>query len=403
MEIALNILILSVLVLITFNLFFKNKKSNSLSDSALNQEITELRVKLGVKDEQIRSLKDLNEKESENLKKEFKILANSILEENSEKFKKQNKDQIGSILEPLGEEIKKFKKKIEDNNIDFVERNTVLDQKIQSLNKLNEQLSKDANNLANALKGDSKTQGDWGEAQLEVLLEKSGLMKDIHYTTQGGYKDDDGNIKKPDFIINLPDNKHLIIDSKVSLTAYELFYNSETDSQKENLKNHINSIRKHFKDLNSKNYTELYGINTPDQVFMYIPIEPALFLALQEDKNIFMDAYDKRVVLVSNTTLLSTLRVVSELWQFDDQKRNVLEIAKQSGLLYDKFEGFVTDLIKVGNNINSSQSSYQDAMNKLSEGKGNLVSKVENLKKLGAKTKKTLPQKLIDRSDQNNI
>ena len=332
------------------------------------------------------------------LKKEFKILANSILEENSEKFKKQNKDQIGSILEPLGEEIKKFKKKIEDNNIDFVERNTVLDQKIQSLNKLNEQLSKDANNLASALKGDSKTQGDWGEAQLEVLLEKSGLMKDIHYSTQGGYKDQEGNIKKPDFIVSLPDNKHLIIDSKVSLTAYELFYNSENDDQKENLKNHITSIRKHFKDLSSKNYTELYGINTPDQVFMYIPIEPALFLALQEDKNIFMDAYDKRVVLVSNTTLLSTLRVVSELWQFDDQKRNVLEIAKQSGLLYDKFEGFVSDLIKVGNNINSSQSSYQDAMNKLSEGKGNLVSKVENLKKLGAKTKKNLPQKLLDRS-----
>jgi len=250
------------------------------------------------------------------------------------------------------------------------------------------------------LKGDSKTQGDWGEAQLEVLLEKSGLMKDIHYSTQGGYKDDEGNIKKPDFIVSLPDNKHLIIDSKVSLTAYELFYNSENDDQKENLKNHITSIRKHFKDLSSKNYTELYGINTPDQVFMYIPIEPALFLALQEDKNIFMDAYDKRVVLVSNTTLLSTLRVVSELWQFDDQKRNVLEIAKQSGLLYDKFEGFVSDLIKVGNNINSSQSSYQDAMNKLSEGKGNLVSKVENLKKLGAKTKKNLPQKLLDRSNQ---
>ncbi|MBT3561069.1 DNA recombination protein RmuC [Flavobacteriaceae bacterium] len=398
MEIVLNLLILTVLVIITYNLFSKNKKSNASIDSDLSNEITNLRVQLGVKDEKIRSLKESKELESENLKKEFKILANSILEENSEKFKKQNKDQIGSILEPLGEEIKKFKKKIEDNNIDFVERNTVLDQKIQSLNKLNEQLSKDANNLASALKGDSKTQGDWGEAQLEVLLEKSGLMKDIHYSTQGGYKDQEGNIKKPDFIVSLPDNKHLIIDSKVSLTAYELFYNSENDDQKENLKNHITSIRKHFKDLSSKNYTELYGINTPDQVFMYIPIEPALFLALQEDKNIFMDAYDKRVVLVSNTTLLSTLRVVSELWQFDDQKRNVLEIAKQSGLLYDKFEGFVSDLIKVGNNINSSQSSYQDAMNKLSEGKGNLVSKVENLKKLGAKTKKNLPQKLLDRS-----
>ena len=400
MEIGFNILILSVLVLITYNLFSKNKKSDSLIGSDLSDEITSLRIQLGVKNEQIRSLKESKELESENLKKEFKILANSILEENSEKFKKQNKDQIGSILEPLGEEIKKFKKKIEDNSIDFVERNTVLDQKIQSLSKLNEQLSKDANNLASALKGDSKTQGDWGEAQLEVLLEKSGLMKDIHYSTQGGYKDEEGNTKKPDFIVSLPDNKHLIIDSKVSLTAYELFYNSEKDDQKENLKNHIISIRNHFKDLSSKNYTDLYGINTPDQVFMYIPIEPALFLALQEDKNIFMDAYDKRVVLVSNTTLLSTLRVVSELWQFDDQKRNVLEIAKQSGLLYDKFEGFVSDLIKVGNNINSSQHSYQDAMNKLSEGKGNLVSKVENLKKLGAKTKKNLPQKLLDRSNQ---
>ena len=400
MEIGFNILILSVLVLITYNLFSKNKKSDSLIESDLSDEITSLRIQLGVKNEQIRSLKESKELESENLKKEFKILANSILEENSEKFKKQNKDQIGSILEPLGEEIKKFKKKIEDNNIDFVERNTVLDQKIQSLSKLNEQLSKDANNLASALKGDSKTQGDWGEAQLEVLLEKSGLMKDIHYSTQGGYKDEEGNTKKPDFIVSLPDNKHLIIDSKVSLTAYELFYNSEKDDQKENLKNHIISIRNHFKDLSSKNYTDLYGINTPDQVFMYIPIEPALFLALQEDKNIFIDAYDKRVVLVSNTTLLSTLRVVSELWQFDDQKRNVLEIAKQSGLLYDKFEGFVSDLIKVGNNINSSQHSYQDAMNKLSEGKGNLVSKVENLKKLGAKTKKNLPQKLLDRSNQ---
>lgn len=400
MEIGFNILILSVLVLITYNLFSKNKKSDSLIESDLSDEITSLRIQLGVKNEQIRSLKESKELESENLKKEFKILANSILEENSEKFKKQNKDQIGSILEPLGEEIKKFKKKIEDNNIDFVERNTVLDQKIQSLSKLNEQLSKDANNLASALKGDSKTQGDWGEAQLEVILEKSGLMKDVHYSTQGGYKDEEGNTKKPDFIVSLPDNKHLIIDSKVSLTAYELFYNSEKDDQKENLKNHIISIRNHFKDLSSKNYTDLYGINTPDQVFMYIPIEPALFLALQEDKNIFMDAYDKRVVLVSNTTLLSTLRVVSELWQFDDQKRNVLEIAKQSGLLYDKFEGFVSDLIKVGNNINSSQHSYQDAMNKLSEGKGNLVSKVENLKKLGAKTKKNLPQKLLDRSNQ---
>jgi DNA recombination protein RmuC len=400
MENALNIIILLAIGIIAYKLFFKSKKSEILNESELNDEITELKVQLGIKEEQIRSLKESKQKENENLQNQFKILANSILEENSEKFKKQNKEQIGSILEPLGQEITKFKKKIENNNEAFIERNTILDLKINSLNELNKQLSKDANNLANALKGDSKTQGDWGEAQLEVLLEKSGLMKDVHYSAQGGYKDQDGNIKKPDFVINLPDNMHLIIDSKVSLKSYELFFNSEDDDKKIHLKDHLSSIRKHFKDLISKNYTELYGINTPDQVFMYIPIEPALFLALHEDKNIFMDAFNKGVVMLSNTTLLSTLRVVSHHWKLDDQKRNVQEIAKQSGLLYDKFEGFITDLIKVGKSLNTSQENYQDAMSKLSEGKGNLVSKVENLKKLGAKAKKSLPQKLIDRSNQ---
>lgn len=400
MENALNIIILLAIGIIAYKLFFKSKKSEILNESELNDEITELKVQLGIKEEQIRSLKESKQKENENLQNQFKILANSILEENSEKFKKQNKEQIGLILEPLGQEITKFKKKIENNNEAFIERNTILDLKINSLNELNKQLSKDANNLANALKGDSKTQGDWGEAQLEVLLEKSGLMKDVHYSAQGGYKDQDGNIKKPDFVINLPDNMHLIIDSKVSLKSYELFFNSEDDDKKIHLKDHLSSIRKHFKDLISKNYTELYGINTPDQVFMYIPIEPALFLALHEDKNIFMDAFNKGVVMLSNTTLLSTLRVVSHHWKLDDQKRNVQEIAKQSGLLYDKFEGFITDLIKVGKSLNTSQENYQDAMSKLSEGKGNLVSKVENLKKLGAKAKKSLPQKLIDRSNQ---
>lgn len=399
MEIFFNIItVVAVVGFIVYDLFFKNKNSNILNNSELNDEITELKIQLGRKDEIIKSLTDSKQIENENLKREFKNLASSILEENSEKFKKQNKEQIGSILDPLGKEITNFKKKIEDHNEAFIERNTALSFKIQSLNDLNIQLSKDANNLANALKGDSKTQGDWGEAQLEVLLEKSGLMKDVHYSTQGGYEDQEGNIKKPDFIINLPDNKHLIVDSKVSLTAYELYFNSKEEDEKVNLKNHLSSIRKHFKDLSSKNYTELYGINTPDQVFMYVPIEPALFLALQEDNNIFMDAYDKRIVLVSNTTLLSTLRVVSELWKFDDQKRNVLEIAKQSGLLYDKFEGFIADLITVGKHINGSQNSYIDAMNKLCEGQGNLVGKVEKLKQLGAKTKKSLPQKIIDRS-----
>ncbi len=337
----------------------------------------------------------------EKFSKDFEILANKILEEKSEKFTLKNKENIAQILNPLQEKIQSFEKKVEDTHKDSIDRQSALRQQIIGLKELNLQMSKDAVNLTKALKGDSKKQGDWGELQLETILEKAGLQKEIHYSTQGGFRDDNDNLKKPDLIINLPDNKHLIIDSKVSLTGYEVFFNSDSEVDENiGLKKHILSIKKHIKELGDKNYTELYGINSPDYVLMFVPIEPALMLALQNDQNLYLEALDKNVVLVTTSTLLATLSTVASIWKQEDQKRNVIEIARQAGSLYDKFEGLVQDLLKVGKQINSSQESYKAAMNKLSDGKGNLINRVENLKKLGAKTKKSIPENLLQRSKE---
>ena len=408
----MDILIITLLVtLIGFSYYQFIKKQDPTDDKSniLQEENTSLKVKISAKDQEIihlqEKIKELiksKEEQEQRLTKEFENLANKILDQNSEKFKQQNKEQLDLILNPLGKEIEKFKQKVEDTNKDYIQRNSALSQRIESLEKLNLQLSQDAINLTNALKGDSKTQGDWGEIQLEVLLEKSGLMNGVHFSTQGGYRDKEGKLKKPDFIINLPDNKHLIIDSKVSLTAYENYFNSDGEAaQKSALKKHLESIKNHYKDLGSKDYPSLYGINAPDHVLMFVPIEPALMIALQEEQNIYLDALDKNVVLLSTSTLLATLSTIASIWKQEDQKRNVLEIAKEGGLLYDKFEGFVYDLIKIGKNLKSSQNSYQDAMNKLVDGRGNIIKKVENLKKLGAKTKKSLPQNIIERSNTN--
>jgi len=391
----------------------KIEKENSISElqkniDSIRSDKENINIELTRKVSEINNLntKLENQKsEVENLQKkftkDFEILANRILEEKSEKFTVKNKENIAQILTPLKEKISSFEKKVEDTHKESIDRHAALRQQIIGLKDLNEQMSKEATNLTKALKGDSKKQGDWGEYQLEVLLEKSGLTKEIHYTTQGGLRDDEGNLKKPDFIINLPDNKHLIIDSKVSLTGYESYFNTENElDEKVALKKHIASIRKHYRELGEKRYSDLYGINTPDYVLMFVPIEPALMIALQEEKNIYLDALDKNVVLVSTSTLLATLTTVASIWKQEDQKRNVIEIAKESGLLYDKFEGLLQDLIKIGKSIQTSQDGYQSAMNKLSTGRGNLISKIENLKKLGAKTKKSIPENLIQRSKE---
>lgn len=388
---------------------FQSNEANDSKNDELIQQVIELKSELSAKDERINILNE-QLKESQNSKeetekrlaKEFENLAHKILELNSEKFKKQNKEQLGDILNPLSEQIEKFKKKVEETNEKGVERNAMLIQKINSLESLNSKLSQDALNLTNALKGDSKTQGDWGENRLELLLEKSGLKNGVHYTTQGGYKDEEGKLKKPDFIINLPDNKHLIVDSKVSLTAYVEYYNAEDEnSERLALKKHLDSIKRHYIELSDKDYPSLYGINTPDHVLMFVPNEPALMLALNEDKNLYINALEKHIVLVSASTLLATLSTVASIWKQEDQKRNALEIAKEGGLLYDKFESFVQDLLKVGKNLKSSKESYDEAMNKLTDGKGNIIRKIENLKDLGAKTKKSLPQNILDRAEKD--
>jgi len=397
MEIDLFMLLILLILLIIAVIVIYNQTIKLIK---LVKENATQKEKIQTLSDSIKINNTKQEEEKERLTQEFENLANKILEHNSDKFQKQNIKEIDNLLKPLSQKINEFQQRVDTTNKEDIKRSSSLITQIENLQRLNSQLSSDATNLTNALKGESKTQGDWGEYQLEVLLEKVGLKKETHYSTQGGYRDDAGNLKKPDFIINLPDNKHLIIDSKVSLTAYEEYYNEEIKELKDlALKKHLNSIKKHYKELGEKDYPDLYDINTPDFVLMFVPIEPALLTAFNKDQNLFLDALEDNVVLVSNSTLLATLSTVASVWKQEDQKKNALEIAKAGGKLYDKFVGFVTDLIEVGNKINASQNSYQDAMNKLTDGNGNLVKQVERLKGLGVKTQKSIPQKIIDRSN----
>ncbi len=335
----------------------------------------------------------------------FENIANRILTENSQKFTSQNQQQMSEILSPLKDKIKEFEEEIEKKFYEEAKDMVSLKKEIEHLKLLNQQLSEDANNLVAALKGGSKSQGDWGEFQLELLLEKAGLVKDIHFSTQTSFKNTDGLERRPDCVINLPNYKHLVIDSKVSLIAYEKFFNSENREEKEKyLKAHLDSIRAHIKDLGSKNYQQLYQINTPDYLLLFIPIEPAFTVAVQEDSRLFLDALDKNIVLVTTSTLLATMRTVSYIWTQEKQKKSVLEIARQSGLLYDKFVSFVDDLKTVGNKIESAQNSYHDAMNKLVDSKkfgDTLIGRAQKIKELGAKTSKSLPQELLDFGEEN--
>jgi len=373
-------------------------KASQVEKEALISTKTRLETELKNSELKISENKEELGKLNEKFTKEFENLANKILEEKSTKFTEQNKLNITNILTPLKEKIEGFEKKVNESQKESVGMHSALKEQLNNLKDLNIQMSKEAINLTKALKGDSKAQGDWGETQLELLLEKANLAKDIHFTTQGGFRDDEGRLKKPDFIINLPDNRHLIVDSKVSLTNYEAYFNEEDDQKKEvHLKKHIESIRKHIKELGEKKYESLYEINTPDYVLMFVPIEPAYLLALNNNNQLYMEALDKNVVLVSTSTLLATLSTVASMWRQENQKKNVLEIANQAGRLYDQFVNLTDDLIKVGNQLKTVQGSYDTSMKKLT-GKGNLIKKVEKIKELGAKTSKIMNKNLLDRA-----
>ncbi len=334
---------------------------------------------------------------------QFKNLANDIFEEKSKKFTEQNKSNIFDLLKPLGEKIVDFEKRVESSQKDSIARNSALREQLENLQKLNVQMTREAENLTRALKGDSKTQGAWGEFILESILEKSGLEKDREYTIQESFTTAEGRLR-PDVIIRLPENKQVIIDSKVSLTAYNNFVNSENEQDKAlALKAHLISIRQHMKGLADKKYQNITDGGL-DFIIMFIPIEPAYILAIQSEKGLYEEALEKRIVFVSPTLLIPSLQLIKNVWKQENQNKNTLEIVRQVTALYDKFKGFADDLIDLGVQIKKSQTSYEGAMNKLSTGNGNLIRSVEKIKKLGISPTKNIDQRLVDRSiDQADL
>ena len=379
---------------------YNNYQQKLAEERGLQDQLTRLQVEFDQLDKQLSGQQEEMLRLQAESRVHFERVANQLLEEKSERFSIQNAKQLQQILNPLQERIQNFEQQVERRFLEETRDRVSLKEEIKHLRALNNQLSTDANNLAGALRGDSKSQGDWGEWQLEGLLKASGLESGIHYRSQASFADLEGNQKRPDFIINLPDDKHLIVDSKVSLTAYERYCSSpeEAPERAAHLRNHCQSLRRHYKDLSRKNYTQLYQINSPDYLLLFVPIEPAFSLALRHDQQLFLDALDERVVMVTSSTLLATLRTVSYIWKQEKQKQHVLDIARQSGMLYDKFVGFVSDMQEIGKRLDQTQRSYHAALNKLSDSKrygDTLVGRAERLRKLGAKAQKRLPKELV--------
>ncbi len=380
----------------------EREKSEKLTseNSSLKSDYTNLQEKLS---EQKSEVENLQEK----FTKEFENLANKIFEEKGNKFTEQNKEKLSEILNPLKEKISDFEKKVEETNKESIKGHASLKEQLLMLKEMNQQVTQEAKNLTTALKGQSKTQGNWGEFILESILEKSGLVKGREYVVQESITAESGKRFQPDVIINLPENKSIIIDSKVSLVGYEKFVSSEDEHEKQlGLREHINSIRSHIKNLGGKNYQNLYQLESLDFVLMFMPIEPAFAIAVQSDASIFTDAFEQNIVIVSPSTLLATLRTISSIWRQENQNKNAIEIARQSGEMLDKFAAFVDDLISVGKGLMGVKDNYDKAMNKLTEGRGNLISRSEKIKKLGAKASKSLPPAILNRTDltdENNL
>jgi len=330
-------------------------------------------------------------------KMEFEQIANKILEEKSSKFTVQNKVNMDLILSPLKENIKAFEEKVDRVYKAESDERNILKGVISQLMDQSKQIQEDANNLTKALKGDNKKQGNWGEIILERVLERSGLVKDSEYRIQSNFSTVSGNRIQPDVIIDLPEDKHIVVDAKVSLVAYEKYVAAESDEEREiYLRQHLLSLKGHIQDLASKNYHALYQINSPDFVLLFIPIESSFGIAVQKDAELFNYAWDRKVVIVSPSTLLATLRTISSIWKQERQNRNVLEIARLSGTMYDKFVGFLSDMESIGRNIRQSQDAYDKALGKLSSGTGNLSVTADKIKRLGAKTTKQIDHKFLD-------
>lgn len=367
-----------------------------------NVENSEIRVQLTEKENNLENLKEKYHdiiNDSQGMQEKFELLANKVLEAKSQKFDQEQRKSLELTLNPLKEKIKSFEEKVDNNIKESIARHSSLKTQILSLKELNEKITSETTNLTKALKGDSKTQGNWGELILESILEKSGLEKDREYFIQPSFNTENGQRLRPDVIIHLPQEKRIVIDSKVSITAYEKLINSIDKTEQESfLKAHSISVKTHIDGLASKNYHDLYRIESPDFVLMFIPIDTAFSAALSANPELYTYAFDKNIVIVTPATLLATLKTIDTLWKNEKQQKHAIEIAEEAGKMYDKFSSLIEDLSQLGKKIDQAKDHYQESMKKLHYGKGDLITRAEKLRKLGVKVKKELPQSLVQKA-----
>ena len=376
----------------------RSRQHDTLQQAALSAAQERIRSL----EEKVQERQEFSQKLETQLREAFGQIAFDNLQNQGKALREQHTETLKNLLDPVRTKLTEFEKRVNDTHGEHQRSATELKTQIENLTKLNQQVTEETQNLTKALKGDTKKQGNWGEVILERVLERSGLTKGQEYVTQFQTENQSGDTIRPDVVVNLPDQKHLIIDSKVSLTAYEAFMTAETDADREkHLKAHLLSVRNHAKLLSEKNYPSGNGLNAPEFVLMFVPIESSFALAVQGDMDLFTYAWDLRVVIVSPSTLLATLRTVASIWKQENQNRNALEIAKKAGDLYDKFSNFTEDLIKVGRQMDQAKESYSEAMKKLVHGNGNLIRKVEDLKKMGAKAGKSINPELLSRGLQD--
>ncbi len=383
----------------TKNLQSTNERLAELRESG-GREIGQLKAALAAeRDGAVEKLQVLQDAKVA-LSDQFKSLANDILEEKSKRFTEQNQHNLGTLLDPLRAQLTDFKGKVEEVYVKEGQDRSALKEQVKQLIELNQTLSRDANNLTKALKGSAKTQGNWGELILERVLEASGLVKGREYHVQDSQRTDDGKLLQPDVVLHLPEERRLVVDAKVSLVAYDRYIGAESDDDRAAaVRLHLDSVRQHVRGLSVKRYQDLYGLKSLDMVVMFVPIEPAFMLAVTHDDALFMDAWQRNVLLVSPSTLLFVVRTIANLWRQEAQSRNAQDIAKRGAELYDKLAAFVGDLQKVGAKLKDAQSAYDEAEKKLASGKGNVIRQAEMLKSLGLKTAKALPPALVEASD----
>ena len=409
---AETILIILLILAISTSVFFfsqlkSERKKTSDSRSSSEQLIESVEtyktksIQLEAEKNSLEKILDIERESTKNkqveLREQLELIGNEIVSKGSKSINTENETRLNQILSPLKEKLEKFERKIAENNEKDIKQFTNMETLIKTLSEQHSKVQDTAQNLVNALRGEQKTQGDWGEMALERILEFSGLENGREYHTQSSYRNEKGELLRPDVIIQLPDDKHIIIDAKVSLKAFEQYVNEDDfEKKKLALALHLTSIKAHIKGLGEKDYSHLPGINSPDFVLLFMPVESAFALAIKEEPDLYQEAWKRKIVLVTPSTLLATLKTVEGLWKQERQNKNAFEIAEQAGRLYDKFVGFVSDLEKIGVKQNDANKAYEDAMSKLKDGKGNLTRSAEKLKELGVKSKKKLDQKFLD-------